>query len=393
MHSPAGAAALLASENGPAAPFDCFVEHQYSGSANNMCERAFYNFPAATDVAACARMCVADTKCVMFAWSDGQSPKCRLSATCKHPTNALRGFDGYFRNSSTGSCAPSSSGGSAVPGNWTRVFLQDAAAKGAVCIDGSPGAFYIRTSNANGTAPSDPTKWVVFMEGGGWASSLDESLSRIRTDLGSSKGYPAEPPRMEGTGMFGTFDTHTVVYNKYCDGGSWSGAVDNPPISYKNATLYFRGRGLLNGIFDELLENRGLDKAKEVLFTGCSAGGLTTYIHADWVADTLKQRAPGAKVVALADAMYSLNHDSFQQDGHWPRFMQWVYSTNDRAGASVNDACVTYMAEKYGVPEGNRSEGWRCMFGASVAPFVNTPTFVLNSKCTTPVFFHPFVAL
>lgn len=364
-----------------APPIGCFGERP-SGT-KNMCERAFYSFPTVSDVAACAKMCIADEKCVMFAWSADQTRTCRLSATCKQPTNTLQGFDGYFRTSSTGSCAPSPSGGSGVPGNWTRVFLDDAATKGAVCIDGTPGAFYIRTSNANGTAPSDPTKWVVFMEGGGWASSLDESVRRIQTDLGSSKKYPAEPAHMEGIGMFGTFDTHTIVYNKYCDGGSWSGAVGNPPITYKNTTLYFRGRGLLNGIFDELLENRGLDKAKEVLFAGCSAGGLTTYIHADWVAETLKGRAPSAKVVALADAMYSLDHVDFQQDSHWPQFMQWVYSTNDHTGASVNSACVSYMAEKYGTPKGNRSEGWRCMFGASVAPFVETPTFILNSKCTS----------
>ena len=268
-----------------------------------------------------------------------------------------------------------------MPGNWTRVFLDDAAKKGAVCIDGSPGAFYIRTANAAGV-PSDPNKWVLFMEGGGWASSLDESVSRIEGNLGSSKGYPAVPTHMEGTGLFSTspFDTHTIVYNKYCDGGSWSGAVDNPPITYKNTTLYFRGRGLLNGIFNELLGGHGLDKAKEVLLAGCSAGGLTTYIHADWVAETLKTRAPAATVVALADAMYSLNHDDFAGDGHWPRFMQWVYKANDDTGASVNQACVAYMAQKYGVPKGNRSEGWRCMFGAAVAPFVRTPVLILNSK-------------
>jgi hypothetical protein len=41
------------------------------------------------------------------------------------------------------------------------------------------------------------------------------------------------------------------------------------------------------------------------------------------------------------------------------------------------------MANQYGTPKGNRSEGWRCMFGAAVAPYVKTPTFVLNSKYDT----------
>jgi hypothetical protein len=39
-----------------------------------------------------------------------------------------------------------------------------------------------------------------------------------------------------------------------------------------------------------------------------------------------------AKVVVLADAMYSLNHDDFQQDGHWPLFMSWVYHNMDATG-------------------------------------------------------------
>lgn len=325
---------------------------------------------------------------VRHRWSSNGARHCRLSATCKEPTNALPGYDGYFRNSSSGQCRPNPGPppgpGPGVPGNWTRVFLHDAAETGAVCIDGSPGAYYIRTANAAGVT-SDPKKWVVFMEGGGWTSSLEGSVQRAKTHLGSSKSYPETPTSMEGIGMFSTppFDTHTIVYAKYCDGGSWTGAMSNPPITVGNATIFFRGRGLLDGLFDDLLGKAGMSHADELLFSGCSAGGLTTYIHADWVTATMKSRAPAAKVVALADAMYSLNHDDYDKDGHWPHFMQWVYMNMDPAGSSVNDACVTAMAQKFGVPTGNRSEGWRCMFGTAVAPYVMTPTFVLNSKYDT----------
>ena len=63
--------------------------------------------------------------------------------------------------------------------------------------------------------------------------------------------------------------------------------------------------------------------------------------------------------------------------------MQWVYRTMDAEGASVNADCVAAMAAKYGRPAGNRSEGWRCMFGAAVAPYVQTPVIVVNSKYDT----------
>ena len=400
----AAAAVLAATVAASPQPTSCFVEHASSKTVRNMCERAFDSYPKVNNAEACAAQCVADAACVMFAWA-AAAPRCRLSATCTQPTNALPGFDGYFRTKTTGACKPSANPnpptpppgpGGSVPGNWTRVFLAAAkATTGAVCIDGSPAAYYVRTANAAGIK-SDPKKWVLFMEGGGWASSLPEAVSRMRTDLGSSKGYPAVPTHMEGTGMFGTapFDTHTVVYAKYCDGGSFSGRVSNPPVVTGNVSLFFRGRGILDGILDSLLDGRGMSQATELLYAGCSAGGLTTYIHADYVTAVMGKRAPGAKVVALADAMYSLNHLDYKGDSHWPGFMSWVYHTMDRNGSSVNEACVAHMAETYGVPKGNRSEGWRCMFGASVAPFVQTPTFVLNSKYDhwyTPrtVQFHP----
>ena len=362
----------------------CFVEYPSSSTLKNICPRSFDAFPVAADVAACAEQCLSDSTCVSFAWTSGSTP-CRLSATCEEPTLALPGFDGYFRNSTSGSCA---SPPPPVSANWTRVFLDDAAAKGAVCIDGSPGAFYIRTTNAAGTALANPAKWVLFMEGGGWTSSDAASVGRSKTNLGSSLNYgPGEhfTPNYEGGEMLSAapYDDAVVVYNKYCDGGSWTGALSNPPRFVENTTLYYRGRGLFDGIFDELFTNFSLSAAKELTLAGCSAGGLTTYVHADAVAARMKVRAPSAKVVAVADAMFSLNHDDFAADGHWPRFMQWVYMNMDPTGASVDETCVVAMAAKYGVPAGNRSEGWRCMFGAAVVDYIETPTFVLNSKYDT----------
>ena len=365
-------------------PLECFVEKASSRTVKNICPRSFDAYPVAADAAACAKQCLLDSTCVSFVFTKS-SPHCRLSATCTAPTLAARGFDGYFRNSTYGACT------SPPPpqrANWTRVFLEDAASKGAVCLDGTPGAFYIRTTNHNGTAPANPDKWVIFMEGGGWTNSDHASVGRSRTSLGSSKDYgPGSSfrPGYEGGAMVRRppYDDAVVVYNKYCDGGSWTGALSNPPRVVENTTLYYRGRGLFDGIFDELYTNHSFDAAKEVTFAGCSAGGLTTYVHADAVAARVKARSPNAKVVALADAMFSLNHDDVESDGHWPRFMRWVYSNMDPTGASVNEACVVAMAAKYGVPAGNRSEGWRCMFGASIINYIKTPTFVLNSKYDT----------
>ena len=44
---------------------------------------------------------------------------------------------------------------------------------------------------------------------------------------------------------------------------------------------------------------KGLSKADEVILTGCSAGGLATYLHADYVASVIPQ---SAKYHAIPDA-------------------------------------------------------------------------------------------
>lgn len=176
------------------------------------------------------------------------------------------------------------------------------------------------------------------------------------------------------------FQSFTVVYAMYCDGGSWTGALDTPPVQVnlgaRNQTVYYRGAGLLHGLLQQLIQTEGIRLAKEVIYSGCSAGGLTTYIHVDAVAKIIRQHAqPGVKVVALADAMFSLQHRDFSgSSGKMTAMMTWGWDAW-RAEAAVNQACVSSMNHQYG-----DGSGWRCMFGANVAPFITTPTFVLNSK-------------
>lgn len=101
-------------------------------------------------------------------------------------------------------------------------LLSDAVEQGARCLDGSPAAYYIRYDEGcekkgkervhicshthmqvdestysthewltprRAPSPDHIHKWVVFLEGGGWCSSLDECLERSRTQLGSSKKF------------------------------------------------------------------------------------------------------------------------------------------------------------------------------------------------------------
>jgi hypothetical protein len=90
----------------------------------------------------------------------------------------------------------------------------------------------------------------------------------------------------------------------YCDGGSWTGNISEPisappKAGAANVTIYYRGRRLLDALIDHLLEpEQGLASATDLLFGGCSAGGLTAYAHADYVASRMPRTV---NTLAIAD--------------------------------------------------------------------------------------------
>ena len=70
--------------------------------------------------------------------------------------------------------------------------------QGAVCLDGSPGGYYIRQPLRE-PAANDPKGWVVFHKGGGWCNSDENCFERSQTDLGSSKSWgPTYTDKYEG---------------------------------------------------------------------------------------------------------------------------------------------------------------------------------------------------
>lgn len=253
--------------------------------------------------------------------------------------------------------------------SWELVMLTDAAIqKGAVCLDGSPGGYYIR----QGT--DDNKTWVVFHQGGGWCRSERECLSRTKMYLGSSNMISQFAWRSTYTdvanGLLSSnaFRSATIVYALYCDGGSWSGDLNEPFQARRNAAsppqnIYFRGRRLLDAMIDSLLP-RGLNDASILLYGGCSAGALATYINVDYVAHRMR---PGLKTVALADAMFDIPAPNFKGEEVFPDQMNWVFETMN-VSASIPSKCLLDFPN-----------GTECMFGATLIDYIATPTFVLNS--------------
>jgi hypothetical protein len=277
-------------------------------------------------------------------------------------------------------CPGCCKGGPVAPPNVTLVTLDAAVAStGARCLDGSPGGLYIDRGAEAG-------KWVVYQQGGGWCSTLEECRERANSTLGSTTHLPRFSTSVMREEDFLSNDVAinpvmwnwTHVYLPYCDGFSQAGDVE-APTELGGSTFFFRGLRVLRAQ-QEYLRAAGLGSATDLVVAGCSAGGLSVYLHVDkWAA-----AFPAARVTGLADSGFFLNYD-WQQRGAagggpgsarfpsnvtYPFRMYWMFEQLSGNTSALDSRCL-----------GSQAEGsqWLCFFAENLAPLLRTPVFALQS--------------
>ena len=192
----------------------------------------------------------------------------------------------------------------------TKVILSDANKnEGAACIDGTPPVFYWRPA----TDTSASNKFHIFFEGGGACSGdtvayraecFDTCEHRAGTDLGSSKSYP-ERANFDDGYMSTDKSINPLSYNwntayiKYCDGGVHSGNNMTTTKAGKYE-LHFRGLQNTRAVFEELIKSYKFNEATDVLVSGCSAGGVAVYAHAQMIKDNYIPK--NANYLAMPDS-------------------------------------------------------------------------------------------
>merc|ERR1740117_108711 len=172
---------------------------------------------------------------------------------------------------------------------------------------------------------------------------------------------------------------------RYCDGASFSGNNDKVAV-YKNTSIHWRGKRVREAIAKDLFENRGLKQATDLVVSGCSAGGLATYLHTDQWCDALKGKSPSAKCVGLPDSGFFLDYQDPQItcqpesadkslkvgqtiNGNYHCGLKWTF-TIQNATAGINEDCV---AKRVG-------EEWKCMFAEHSSEHIHTPVFAMQSQ-------------
>jgi len=162
---------------------------------------------------------------------------------------------------------------------------------GARGLDGSPSGYYYQEGQ-------DPTKVAFWLEGGGLCVEPVDCIRRSKEDLGSSvhwaDTYTDTNNVLSDNPALNPFASWSHVYVPYCSGDVYIGTEKQ-----KNPYgLFFAGHLQMETIVDHLLNTTRFSNATMVLLSGQSAGGIGTFQNADWLTETLKIKAPRAKVVA-----------------------------------------------------------------------------------------------
>ena len=275
-------------------------------------------------------------------------------------------------------------------GTWTLHLLDPARFPLAQCLDGSYGGFYV--SPGSGAMAST---FVLHHQGGGWCVSLDDCLARAtkpvyagEPSIGSSRAWGAGPCTPDtlattppctadgGSGGLLSLDPavnplsgSTRVWLGYCDGGSFSGDVDEPVPYNSSFNLFFRGKRILEATIATLQDSFGLASAAAVVVSGCSAGGNAAFFQADHIASLVHARAPAARVVAAPGAGFFLDTLSYAGTNNVEPMYKWVFETMNVI-TSVSAACVAAVAPR---------DPSLCFIPPVMLPYIKVPVFVSNS--------------
>ncbi len=272
-----------------------------------------------------------------------------------------------------------------------------ARARGALCLDGSTPGMYFRPARD----PAHARKWVLYLHGGGWCYDEDDCAARAYTFLGSSTRFPktlgfASGPVGPDPATNPTFGAWNHALLMYCDGASFAGdradtvSWADPARPGHNMTLYFRGRRILEFALDQLLPGTaaatasttpsggyGLGSATHVLLSGGSAGGLATYLHADFVQNHLRAwsaahgvQSPLVQYRAAPVSGYFLKHSTggAAPQPTYPDELEYVFHMQN-ASRGVNADCLAAQAH---------GQEHLCIFANYSYKHTKTPMFLLQ---------------
>nr|VDD39350.1 unnamed protein product [Brassica oleracea] len=276
----------------------------------------------------------------------------------------------------------------------SMTLVRGAAALGAFCLDGSLPAYHLDRGFGAGS-----DNWLLQFEqrhiheqkillhrclrilvhhsGGGWCNDIASCKDRSKTHRGSTR-FMTKTAVFTGilsnnASLNPDFYNWNKVRLRYCDGASFAG---DRQVGNGTSMLYFRGQRIWNAIILDLLP-KGLAKAEKALLTGCSAGGLSTFLHCDNFTSYLPKTAD---VKCMSDAGF---------------FLDAIDVASNRTMRSLYTQLVSLQGVQKNLdPDCTHAfypEPSLCFFPQYALRFIKTPMFILNSAYDVFQFHHGLV--
>ncbi len=248
-----------------------------------------------------------------------------------------------------------------------KVEIANAAERGAVCNDGSPGAYYFRPGTQ-----AHAKDWIVYLHGGGACTSEADCAARAdeTPNLTSTLNHPETIVEDGILSASATKNPDFYNWNQveviYCSSDGWSGTTEGV---IEGETWYFHGRDIVTALFEdlqneEIIRTATLAQAGRLLFAGSSAGGGGVSKNLDYVASLL----PEVEVRGFIDSSYSIDIEPYVVlTGFNDQTSEGVAAYQNRL---ADDTCS----------QAHLSDPGYCTILDHVYPYISTPLYIFNNQ-------------
>ena len=166
-----------------------------------------------------------------------------------------------------------------------------------------------------------------------------------------------------------------VLYFPYCDGASYTGAVESPVAYNSSVNLYFRGAANLRSALAHAMNAYSISHPEEVVVIGGSAGGLSTTLHVDSIGEILG----AASIVGVPECGWFPYWDA-PCAGPTNKNSNMCNATGDFLSAVQLQNSTFALSSECRASQGGAENEWRCFMAAVATPFVRAPLFIWQSK-------------
>ena len=122
---------------------------------------------------------------------------------------------------------------------------------------------------------------------------------------------------------------------------------------------------------DDLLENRGMMDATDIILGGCSSGGLSVFLNIDFVSEYIMEKTgkdeTEINIMGMADSGFFYNYEA---PANFSDAMRYLYNSQNM---SINKYCIAEYGD-------NSDEYFNCVYAQNVTPYIKTKIFSAQSQ-------------